>query len=476
MTWLSHMLDCELFGLNPGMHHLTNLLFHMANSILLFLILRRMTGAIWQSAFVAALFALHPLHVESVAWVAERKDVLSTLFWMLTMWVYVLYAERPGLNRYLIMILLFFILGLMSKPMLVTLPFVLLLMDYWPLGRLKPWWCRQKTELNSHKSTFLRLILEKVPLFALSAILSVVTFIAQGGAMKSLAKLNFGVRIANALVSYITYIGKAFWPQDLAVLYPHPGAMAIWQPVGSGLLLLCLSLISIRTIRVFPYFAVGWLWYLGTLVPVIGLVQVGTHAMADRYTYIPLIGLFIMVAWGVPDLLRKWSYRRIVLALSAGLVVSILMMCTWLQVRHWKNTVSLFSHTTNVTVHNYIAHNGLGAGLEEQWQYDKAIYHYSEALRIKPDFAMAHNNLGGALYLKGDLKSAIRHYSEALRIEPYNAKAHYNLGLALERQGRMKSAIGHYSEALRIKPDFLPAQSSLRVALLRQELLKEIRK
>jgi tetratricopeptide (TPR) repeat protein len=465
------MLDCELFWLNAGMHHLINLLFHIANGILLFMVLRRMTGAIWPSGFVAALFALHPLHVESVAWVPERKDVLSTFFWMLTMLAYVLYTEQPGVYRYFLVVILFF-LGFMSKAMLVTLPFVLLLMDYWPLGRLQLWVRGKETELGDYKSTILPLILEKVPLLALSAILSIVTFIAQGKAVASLDKLPLGHRVANALISYVAYIGKMFWPQDLAVFYPNPGTVVTWQSAGCGLLLLGLTLLFIRVMRNCPYLAVGWLWYIGTLVPVIGLVQVGSQAMADRYTYIPLIGLFIMIAWGVPDVLSKWRYKRVVVAGLSGLVLSILMVCTWLQVRHWKNSVALFSHAVNVTDDNYKMHINLGLAWDEKRAYDKGLFHYSESLRINPGQPGVYINLGRVLSLQGDVESAIRNYSEALRIEPDNAIAHYNLGIALESQNDMQSAIKHYSEAVRIRPDFAEANQSLKLALLRQKKLK----
>lgn len=467
LTWVSHMLDCQLFWLRPGMHHLTSLLFHVANGLLLFLLFLRMTGSLWRSAFVAALFAIHPLHVESVAWVAERKDVLSTLFWMLTMWAYVRYAERPGAMRYLLVVL-FFALGLMAKPMVVTLPFVLLLMDYWPLGRLQIRRWKDKADPGPPKSTVPRILLEKVPLLALSGILSVTTFIAQGEAVAPLEGLPLGVRIANALVSCVTYIGRMFWPHDLAVLYPHPGTVALWQASLSGLLLLSLSLLFIRAMQRHPYFIIGWLWYLGTLVPVIGLVQVGRQAMADRYTYIPLIGLFIILAWGAAELTQKLRHRRIVLAALAGFALTLCMISTWFQVRHWKDSFSLFSHAVDVTVDNYVAHHSLGIAWEEKKRYDRAIHHYSEALRIKPDFAKAHNTLGGVLLLQGDLESAIRHYSKALQIEPDNAKTHYNLGVVSERQGDLKSAIRHYSDALRISPDFAEAAYSLKVLLMRR--------
>jgi hypothetical protein len=377
LTWLSHMADCQIYGLNPKGHHLTSVFFHILNSILLFLIFRRMTGALWKSAFVAALFALHPLHVESVAWVAERKDVLSTFFWMLTVGSYVWYVERRGTGRYLLA-LLFFSLGLMAKPMLVTLPFVLLLLDYWPLGRFqvkKPDTVqrtdekppkdtkRKKKKFPKHPlknavhenkiitpnyqwSGALPLIWEKIPFFLLVIGSSIVTFYAQqsGGAVRSFDVLPFTVRIFNAFVSYVSYIGKMLWPLNLAVLYPYFGMPAWWKVAGAFFLLAFISFIAIRTVKQHPYFAIGWLWYLGTLVPVIGLVQVGIQSMADRYTYIPLIGIFIIIVWGISDLAARWQYRRIFLAISAGCVLSALTILTSLHLQYCKTAL----HSLNI--------------------------------------------------------------------------------------------------------------------------------
>ena len=328
LTWLSHMVDFQLYGLNPKGHHLTNVFFHLLNTLLLFFVLQRMTGALWRSGFVAALFALHPLHVESVAWVAERKDVLSTLFWLLTIWAYTWYVERPRRTRYLLT-LLTFTLGLMAKPMLVTLPFVLLLLDYWPLGRFQVGQLdtalsapgQASLSTRSVWSQTLRLIWEKAPFFALAAASSIVTFLVQkgGGAVRPWERFPITIRIANGLVSYVKYMGKMIWPSDLAVFYPHPGAsLPIWQAVAAGLLLLSISIAAIRLAKNHPYLAVGWLWYLGTLVPIIGFVQVGGQALADRYTYVSLIGLFIIIAWGVSDIVAKWRYQRVVFIIAAG--------------------------------------------------------------------------------------------------------------------------------------------------------------
>jgi len=500
ITWLSHMLDCDLFGLNAGRHHLTNLLFHIANTLLLFLVFRKMTGAIWKSGFVAALFALHPLHVESVAWVAERKDVLSTFFWMLTMWAYVRYAVRPKFGRY-ILVLIFFALGLMSKPMLVTLPFVLLLMDFWPLGRLQGCQWDGKSSTPAKKGTFFHLILEKAPLFGLTVILSFITLLAlaQQGKEQSFDVLPLSAQISNALVSYVMYIGKTIWPKGLAVFYPFPRAIPIWQVVGAGLLLMGLSVVFIRAWKKRPYLAVGWLWFLGTLVPVIGVVQAGNQAMADRYTYIPLIGLFIMCAWGVPDLVKKWHYRKMGFGILTGLVLSTLMVCTWLQVQQWRDGISLFQHALKVTENNYVAHTNLGVLLNNKGRQKEAIEHHYEAIRIdpyfadahnnlgialhgqgktmegtkhffeaiqiKPDFADAYHNLGNAMILQRNLKDAEKYFKKAIEIDPYRGDAYYNLGIICLERGEFRDAADRFSEALSIRPDFPVARTSLEIAL-----------
>ncbi|UCG80700.1 MAG: tetratricopeptide repeat protein [Desulfobacterales bacterium] len=469
LTWLTHMVACEIYGLDAGGHHVTSLLFHIVNTVLLFMVLNRMTRALWGSAFVAALFAVHPLHVESVAWVAERKDVLSTFFLFATMWAYVHYAECPGFTGYLLVLVLF-AFGLMAKPMIVTLPFVLLLMDYWPLGRfafVSKQGLPKPVNLIHKISSPLHLVFEKVPLIGLAAGSCVVTFLAQqsGGSLPSLDKLPLNIRIANALVSYISYIGKTIWPAQLTVFYPHPGMPPLWKMFACTAFLLVVTLLVILTWKKRPYLAVGWLWYLGTLVPVIGLVQVGEQAMADRYTYVPLIGLFVMVAWGVPELGARWRYQRHVLATSIGVALSCLVICTYSQVRHWDNTTALFKHAVDVTTENYVAHFNLGFALAKQGRTKEAIRHYSEALRINPAWAEAHNILGNALARQGNLRVAVSHYSEALRIKPAMAEAHNNLGLALQMLGRLEEAVPHFRHALRIKPDYTQARHNLETAL-----------
>jgi len=474
VTWLSHMLDCQLFGLRPGLHHLSSLLFHLANCVLLLLILRKMTGSLWRSAFVAALFAMHPLHVESVAWVAERKDVLSAFFWFLTIWAYARYAEQPGLKRYLL-VLLFFGLGLMAKPMVVTLPFVLLLLDYWPLGRLQLHTVRTVSDFDIPTSSFFHLVREKIPLFVLTAVTIVATVVVQEkvGALKSLEAFPLTTRIANALVSYTGYIAKMIWPHNLAVYYPHPGTIPGWQVAGSGLLLLCVSVMVIKAARNRPYLAVGWLWYLGTLVPVIGLVQVGSQAMADRYTYLSLVGLFIMIAWGVPSLLAGWHHKRNVLVISATVLLLGCVVGTWGQVRHWKNSVTLFQHTLKGTTNNHFAHNNLGVALATRGRLAEAIYHYFQALRINPDTAEVHNNLGNALTAQGSVDRAMSHYYQALKIDSNNARTYNNLGNLLANQGKTEEAVNHYTEALRLEPSYAGAHYNLGNVLAEQGRTEE---
>ena len=464
ITWLSHMLDCEFYGLNPTGHHWTNVEFHIANTLLLFFILQYMTGAIWKSSFVAALFALHPLHVESVAWVAERKDVLSTFFWLLTILVYLRYIEKQVLIRYF-MILLFFILGLMSKPMLVTLPFVLLLFDFWPLKRFQ-----FKNDLQSDRVTFfgfqgfLRLFLEKIPLFILVVISCCLTFLAQKNseAVKSLESLPLIDRISNALVSYVTYALKTIWPSNLAVFYPHPGnTLPAGQIIGAALLIAVVIFLSIHTLKKYPYIIVGLFWYLGTLVPVIGLVQVGDQAMADRYTYIPLIGFFIVVSWGVFDFLKKWHYHTIILILSAISAICVLAVCTFLQLGYWQNGITLFEHAIKVTNKNCVAHNNLGMILFKEEKFDEAVFHYDEVLKIKPNDNGALYNKGCALRDKRDLDKAAFFFKESLKINPDYAEAHNGLAYILFVQGKPDEAILHYRNALKIKPDFTEAYNNL---------------
>lgn len=505
LTWLSFAMDYQLFGLHAGGYHIVNLLFHTVNSLLLFLILSRMTHAPWKSAFVAALFALHPIHVESVAWIAERKDVLSAFFWMLTMGSYVFYVEKPGVKKY-VLTLFFFALGLMAKPMLVTLPFVLLLLDYWPLRRLtigkssviehtqseiyrkkhrkkkerrgsatKAENVSKTEEQTVRQPAIGYIILEKVPFFVLALASSIVTYMAQqkGGAVGSLQSYPLSARIANALVSYCSYIGKMVWPENLAILYPYPGRLPAWEVIGAGLFLIITTALIIWTVKRYPYLMTGWLWYLGTLVPVIGLVQVGVQAMADRYTYVPIIGVLIMVAWGVPELLRKWRHRNTALATVAVITLSIFSFASWKQVGYWQNSVILFKHTLEKTTNNPIIQNNLGNTLEDEGRLDEAIAHYTEALRIDPNLADSYNNIGLALAKLGRADEAAPKFLKAIGINANHAAAHYNLGTVLASQGKLDEAIYHFRESIRIKPDYAKAYNNLGNALLLERKIDE---
>jgi len=476
LTWISHMLDCQLFGLNPGMHHLMNLIFHILNSLLLFLVFKQMTGALWRSAFVAALFAVHPINVESVAWVAERKNVLSAFFWILTMLTYVHYSRRQGLWRYFL-ILFMFVLGLMCKPILVTLPFVLLLLDYWPLGRMQL--RQEEIDSNDLKHVFknidfqqysvFQLILEKVPFFILSAVSVCLSIFSakQQGVVESTDLTTITLRIANALVSYLVYIGKLIWPQNLAVFYPYPKIVPMILSAGAGLILLSIFFLMIWAIRKKPYLGVGWLWYFGTLLPTIGLIQAGLWpAMADRWAYVPFIGIFIVIAWGVPELTMKWRLKKMQIVTTAIAILLILMVRSWLQVHHWANSITLFEHNLNITSDNYVAHNNLGLALKEKERINEAAEHYSKALRINPNFELAHLNLGVIFNSQGNHEKAIVLYEEALRIKPDFIIAHINLGNARLRQGNISEAVGHYSDALDLNPDSADAYNGLGAAMV----------
>jgi Flp pilus assembly protein TadD len=493
LTWMSHMLDEELWGGEPRGHHLTSLVLHAVNALLLFWVLERMTGDRGRSSVVAALFAVHPLHVESVAWVAERKDVLSTTFWMLALLAYAGYVRRGGTLRYLVVAALL-ALGLAAKPMLVTLPIVLLLLDPWPLRRECPhFW-------------------EKVPLLGIAAASAVATFLVQraGEAVRTTEQYPLAARLANAVVTYATYLAKTVWPVDLAVFYPHRGSdLPVWQ-VAASLALLAISTAFVvwqRDRR--PWLFTGWLWYVVTCLPVIGIVQVGGQAMADRYTYVPLVGVFMMLAWSVPDRVttRFRGGARAVLPATAAAVILVLALLTRAQAARWRDSETLFRHALRVSEGNAKAHNHLGASLAEQGRLDEAIAEYEEALRLSPRYDEAHNNLGVALAAAGRHAEAVPHYVEvlerrpdqarvrvnlgnalqnlgrldeaesqfthALRVDPAAVDAHYNLALTLSRAGRTVEAIGHYERALEIDPRHAAAHNNLGNALARQGRLTE---
>jgi tetratricopeptide (TPR) repeat protein len=453
ITWLSHTLDYQLFKNWAGGHHIMNVFFHILNTLILFYVLMRMTGAVWPSAFVAAVFALHPLHVESVAWISERKDVLSAFFWLLTMWAYVHYAKTLKLKWYLAAIALF-LLALMSKPMVVTLPFVLLLLDYWPLER----------------KFSRRLLVEKIPFFAGSFACCIVTFIAQQkSAVISLEDIGFKSRIANAIVSYAAYIIKMIWPSRLSLVYPHSGSeLSTTKIIICALLLLLSSVYFIYIARRRRYFTVGWLWYLGTLVPVIGLVQVGVQSMADRYTYMTLTGLFIIIAFGAKEFVPKRRHKM--LALLAAVLLIALAITARGQLEYWKNSMSLFEHSLQVTENNYLMIDNYASLLIEQGRFNEAIGWCEESLKICPYSAVGHNNLGCALLQSGKVQQAIDCFRTAIKYNPDFLQANLNLADSLAKQGDLEEAVSYYKQAIKIAPD--NAQAFLGLAITLTKLQK----
>ncbi len=483
LTLLSHMLDWQLFGQHAGWHHLTSLLLHIANTILLFLILERMTGASWKSVFVSALFALHPLHVESVVWISERKDVLSTFFGLLAVWAYIRYVEAEGAapklkGRHYTLAILLFAFALMSKSMLVTLPFVLLLLDFWPLGRLQclgfsdGYGFREgagagSSGLSRVKRSLRFLVYEKAPFFALAAADAALALITQrqAGAVISIHSIPTGLRMANAVVAYGRYLLKTFWPVDLAVLYPYPKVLPIWPVLLMGVFLTCVTVIAFRLRRGAPYLAVGWLWFMGMLVPVIGLVQVGFQSMADRYTYLPLVGIFIILAWGGSDLLLRWRHSRRASAVAAALVVAACSAITARQTLYWKNSQTLFEHTLAVTSNNSIAENKLALVLAESGKYDEATAHFREAARLEPHDGKAQATLASILAAQGKLDEAIAQYRTALEAGLDNAELHFDWGKALFAMGRFDEAVEELNAALSRNPDLSQARVRLATAL-----------
>ncbi len=446
LTWYSHMLVGEIGGSNPGVHHAGNLALHIANSLLLFWVLFRMTGAPRRSFVVAALFALHPLHVESVAWISARKDVLSTLFWLLTMWAYLGYVRRPSPGRYL-PVLGFFALGLMSKAMLVTLPAVLLLIDLWPLDRKR------------HP----RLLLEKLPLLAVSLAASYVAVLAQSGAgaVKTLDALSVPARMINAVIACSGYVWKMLVPIKLSIFYPHDSDPALWVVLVSGLFVGVATYLALHLRKTHPYVLFGWSWYLISLLPVIGIVQIGAQSMADRYTYLPLIGLFVVAAWGLPELAPVADWRRSAVFATTFVVICACMLLTERQVRHWKNSATLFGHAVSVTANNYLAHHKLGEAMLEQGRNDDAAEEFSNALRIKPNLGAAHDKLGLILVEAGRFSEAIDRFDQALRANPNDPNILNNMGVALGRAGRVDEALIHFESALRLDPGNVNAKRNL---------------
>jgi len=472
LTWLSHMLDCQLFGLNPLGHHLDSAALHLINVLLLLAVLRRMTGAFWRSAFVAAAFALHPLRVESIAWVSDRKDLLSTVFWMLTMLAYLHYVRKPGVGIYLTMMLCF-LLGLLAKAMLVTLPFVLLLLDYWPLGRLG--WGRQSTPSTlpaaagtaGPKATIFRLIAEKLPMMVVVPFSAVIGGMAQrrGGAMMDVSDLPMIDRMTNAIVYYVRYVGKIFYPDNLSVLYilkndPFP----LFKVLLCLLALVCITVVVLYYLGRRPYLAVGWLWFLGIMLPVIGLAQSGPQSTADRYTYLPSIGIFMMVAWGIEEQTRQWRYRRAVLGIAAAAVLLAMVVGTNMQMRQWKNSTTLFEQAVKVDPDNFLMHNNLGNALLAEGRDEEAIQHFLTAASYKRNYAEPHYNLGLAYKKRGDAQKAIYHFREALKIKKDYPDAYNNLGVVLAEQGQLPEAIALFHKALEIRPNHADSYINLALA------------
>lgn len=440
LTWLSYLLGVTFYGFDSGWHHLTNVLLHAANSILLFWVLRRMTGARWRSAFVALLFAIHPLHVESVAWISERKEVLSGQFWLLSIWAYLNYVKRPRAGRYAILVLAF-CCGLMSKPMIVTLPFVLLLLDFWPLQREKA-------------IAFRRLLLEKAPLLAIAAAASAVTLVVQksAGAVSSAAELPFPFRIENALVSYLAYVVQFVWPARLAVLYPYASDVSLWYAIEAGAVLAAITAVAISERKRRPYLFVGWFWFAGVLIPVIGLVQVGIQSRADRYMYIPLIGLSLMAVWGLEEIAERRPALRSVVASLAALACCAYGVVAWFNAAYWRDTVTLFRHTIAVTDGNWGALNILGQTLLAQGRADEAMPYIAETLRLRPALPEAHINFGAALSKRGDFDAAEAQYRTALKSDPDNPDAHEGLGVVLTEKGRLEEALPNLAMAEKATP------------------------
>lgn len=471
LTWLSYLADYEMHGLRPGGYHLTNIAIHSLNAVLLFLLLQSLTGARWRSLLAAAVFALHPLRVESVAWIAERKDVLSTLFGLLALQMYVSQVKRRADGRggqwFYGMSLLFFGLSLMSKPMLVTLPCLLLLLDFWPLGRIQP----RESGMRKYK----KLLVEKIPYFVLSAASCVTTYVVQksGGAMELMSGMSLTARLENVPVSYCRYLGKLFWPEHLAVIYPVVNPWPVRVVAGSTVVLIVITALAFILRRSRPYLLTGWFWFVGMLVPVIGLVAIGEQSMADRYSYFPTVGVIIIATWAAADCLRTWHWGK-----AGALFLSLAVLATsiWLtrkNIAYWKNSETLFQHTIAVTKNNYSAYCNLGNYYRSQGKLEEGLQQFRIAAQIQPDYAENHCNLGVALAETGHLEAAIAEFSRAIKLKPNYGPAHLNLGIALEKQGLIEAAANEYATAVKLMPESAPAHNSLGVALAKRNHLDE---
>ncbi|HSY17954.1 MAG TPA: tetratricopeptide repeat protein [Candidatus Acidoferrales bacterium] len=455
-TMITLMLDAQIYGENAGGYHLTNLLIHAVTSIILFLALRQMTGTLWSSAFIATMFAVHPLHVESVAWVAERKDVMGGLFFALTLWAYVRYAQKPfSFVRYLAMLALFAV-GLLCKPTIVTLPCVMLLLDFWPLNRM-----RGETSGVSFKAVRL-LIVEKIPLFLMVVVACIMTIVAEGKTITPPGKLPLSLQLENVAVSYGTYFARTFWPAGLTPYYPYPQhGLPAWEIAGSLILLGVVSITALLLWRRRPYLLVGWLWYLGMLVPMIGLFQVGGFARADRFTYLPQIGLGLMIAFATADLTATWGGRRKILAGAMAVMVALLAVGSWRQTSFWRDSETLWRHTLDCNPENSFAHNSLGAALSLGGHPAEAIDQFQSALDLNPGLAEAHYNLAVALSAQNRTDEAVQSYQKAIALKPGYAEAENNLGILLAGQGHAEEAVQYFNKALADKPDYAEADNSL---------------
>jgi len=455
LLWLSFMLDYKFYGLNAGGYHVTNLILHIMSALLLFWLFNRMTGAIWKSAFVAAFFALHPLHVESVAWITERKDVLSAFFWMLTLCLYVYYTEKPAVRRYLLVVFSF-VLALMSKPMVVTLPVIMILLDYWPLKRFES----QKNNL------LLWQLKEKLLFFVLSAVLSVITL--YDSQKPDWPHFPLILRLCNVTVSFMTYLEKTFRPHDMAIFYPFPEHIPLWQVGGAIILIIVITTFVIIVAKRLPHLFVGWMWFTITILPVTGIIyQMGEYAMADRYHYLSSIGIAFGLAWGVPLLFPSADARKKILFPAAIAFLAILTFLSWKQCGYWKNNTTLWNHALNVTKDNYMAHNNLASALLEKGDIQKAVYHYNRAISIN-NYSKAHYNMGIIYYRLGQYQQSIGSFNQAIRVKPYYAAAYYNLGIVYYTLGQYQHAIESYNETIRLMPDYANAYNNRAIIYLNQ--------
>jgi protein O-mannosyl-transferase len=465
--WLSFMLDYQLFGLNAGGYHLTNLILHIMNTLLIFLLFSRMTGAIWKSAFVAAFFAFHPLHVESVAWISERKDVMSMFFGILTLYLYVRYTEKPDIRRY-ILVLFLFACALVCKPMVVTLPLIMILLDYWPLSR-----CPIGNKSGKY-NLFLWQLKEKMPFFILSAFFVMMTIYAHPS--RPVRHFPLVSRLAGATVSFVAYLEKTFIPNDMVVFYPFPAQIPIWQVGGALLLIVAVTIIIFKMTRRFPYLFVGWLWYVITIAPVIGVIQVSNHAMADRYTYLPSIGVAVMLGWGMPAFIKNKDMQKKILFPAGIAFLAILSILTWKQCSYWKNTITLFNHALKVTENNYIAHNNIGVTLLDKGKIAEAVFHFNRSIHIEPDYIDAYINLGNAYVKLGEHQKAFENFNKAISINPNhlnNFNAYNNRGIAYARQGKFNDAINDFNKSISLKPEYADSHYNRGVAYANKGLYQQ---